>query len=120
LGNTAAFMMIKKEIFTKLGGFNETYKECFEDVELNVLCLSRRLKNYFVPEAVCYHYESQTRNQNTEKNKREGEDLLNRLIPFIIKNKRSYEYFENISATQLNNLLQQRQKETQHEIRHQL
>ena len=64
-------------------GFNETYKECFEDVELNVGCLSRRLKNYFVPDAVCYHYESQTRNEDSAKNEREGEDLFKRLIPFI-------------------------------------
>jgi len=111
LGNTAAFMMIKKEIFNKLGQFNEDYIECFEDVELNVTCLSKRLKNYFVSEAVCYHYESQTRNNDKEKNKRQGEDHFNRIIPFIINNKRSYDYFENISAEHLDRVIKKIKKE---------
>jgi GT2 family glycosyltransferase len=89
LGNTAAFMLIKKEIFNKIGGFNQGYKECFEDVELNIDCLNRNLKNYFVSEAVCYHYESQTRNKDPEKLQRESEDYVNRIIPYILDSERS-------------------------------
>jgi len=104
-GNTAAFMMIKKDIFNKIGGFNQGYKECFEDVELNIDCLSRNLKNYFVSDAVCYHYESQTRNKDSEKLKREGEDYVKRLIPYLIDNEKSYNYFENVSAKDLKFLI---------------
>ena len=42
-------------------GFNPTYAECFEEVELNLACLTHHRKNYFVGDAVCYHFESQTR-----------------------------------------------------------
>lgn len=104
-GNTAAFMMIKKDIFNKIGGFNQGYKECFEDVELNVDCLNRNLKNYFVSDAVCYHYESQTRNKNPEKLKRESDDYTKRIIPYIIDSEKSYNYFENVSAKDLKFLI---------------
>jgi len=106
-GNTAAFMMIKKDIFNKIGGFNQGYQECFEDVELNIDCLSRNLKNYFVSDAVCYHYESQTRNKDSKKLKKESEDYTKRLIPFIITNKKCYNYFENVSARDLDMILSQ-------------
>jgi GT2 family glycosyltransferase len=100
-GNTAAFMMIKKDIFNKIGGFNQGYQECFEDVELNIDCLSRNLKNYFVPNAVCYHYESQSRKNDPQKLEREHNDYVKRLIPFIITNKKCYNHFENVSAKDL-------------------
>jgi len=109
-GNTAAFMMIKKEIFNKIGGFNQGYQECFEDVELNIDCLTRNLKNYFVPDAVCYHYESQTRNKSGEKLKREGEDYIKRLIPFIITSKKCHNHFENVSAKDLEMIINQTTK----------
>jgi GT2 family glycosyltransferase len=100
-GNTAAFMMIKKNIFNIIGGFNENYIECFEDVELNVECLNRSLKNIFAADAICYHYESQTRNADPKKLTKESEDYMKRIIPFILKSKKCYNYFENISAKDL-------------------
>jgi len=96
-GNTAAFMMVKKNIFNMIGGFNESYKECFEDVHLNIDCLNRNLKNYFVSEAVCYHHESQTRNKDGKKWQNEIEDYTQRIIPYILRNKKTYNYFENVS-----------------------
>ncbi len=104
-GNTAAFMMMRKDMFEKIGGFNQGYQECFEDVELNIDCLTRNLKNVFVSDAVCYHYESQTRKQDPDKLKREGEDYTKRLIPVIITSKRCHNYFENISAAELEILI---------------
>tara|TARA_R110002051_G_scaffold325787_1_gene431303 strand:+ start:985 stop:2532 length:1548 start_codon:yes stop_codon:yes gene_type:complete len=110
-GNTAAFMMIRKTIFKTLGGFNENYNECFEDVELNIKCLNKRLKNYFVGESVAYHYESQTRKKDPNKLKRESEDYVNRLIPSIIKNTQCYNYFSNINALQLKHLIHNKFKQ---------
>jgi len=109
-GNTAAFMMIRKDMFNKIGGFNQGYQECFEDVELNIDCLTRNLKNVFVSDAVCYHYESQTRNNDPEKIRREGEDYTKRLIPLIITSKRCHNYFDNISAKDLELLIGQTMK----------
>lgn len=62
-GVTGAFLMMRLEDFNSIGGFDENFKQCFEDV---VLC--KRIKdkgmsiicNNFV-EAT--HYESQTRKQ---------------------------------------------------------
>lgn len=61
VGNTAALLMIKKSLFEKIGGFNEGYSVCFEDVELNLKMLTLNYKNYLCGEAVAYHHESQTR-----------------------------------------------------------
>jgi GT2 family glycosyltransferase len=61
VGNTAALLLISKNLFEKLGGFNELYAHCFEDVELNLQALIRRCTNYMCGEAVAYHLESQTR-----------------------------------------------------------
>ena len=96
LGNTAAFLLISKNLFNSVGGFNENYLECFEDVQLNIDCLNKGKKNIFVSNAVCYHYESQTRNKDQNKLNRESQDYSQRIIPYIIKNKKTYKYFTNV------------------------
>jgi len=83
LGNTGAFMMMNKNLFDSVNGFNEEYLECFEDVELNLNLILKGRKNYFVGDAVAYHYESQTRAQSADKNQRETEDYSKRIIPFF-------------------------------------
>lgn len=119
-GNTAAFMMIPKKLFNEIGGFNTEYRECFEDVQLNVECINRNKDNMFVGEAVCYHYESQTRNKSEDKLKRESEDYTKKLIPFILSNKKTYNYFTNIKAKDFEEMLRQArelQLSKQNEIR---
>ena len=117
LGNTGAFMMIQKELFQAIGGFDVTYRECFEDVQLNIECINRNRDNLFVGDAVCYHLESQTRNKSEDKLKRESEDYTKKLIPFILKNKKTYNYFNNIKAKEFEALLEQgRQQVTQKHI----
>jgi GT2 family glycosyltransferase len=69
-----------------MGFFNETYKVCFEDVELNFKCLLSGLTNYFDGRYVAYHYESQTREKNTETDVNMNNDLTQVLIPFANKN----------------------------------
>jgi GT2 family glycosyltransferase len=86
VGNTAALMMIRKKVFEKIGGFNEKYSECFEDVELNFECLRIGLTNYMDARLVSFHYESQTRNQDILKNKRTNNDYSNLLFPYFKKN----------------------------------
>jgi len=66
-GNTAAFMLVSKVLFEEIGGFNESYKECFEDVEFNLQCFLKNKKNYTNSNGVCYHYESQTRGQKVDQ-----------------------------------------------------
>lgn len=81
-GNTGALFMIKRKLFESIGYFNENYKSCFEDVELNISLLSSNLENYNNSNCVAYHYESKTRNRSS---KEEDEDYLNNLIPYIQK-----------------------------------
>jgi len=76
IGSTGALLMIRKKIFEKILGFNENYKECFEDVELNIVCESIGLKNIFDGTSVAYHYESKTRNKNKNKMINEYSDWL--------------------------------------------
>ena len=86
VGSTAALLIIKKDIFIKCGFFNENYTNCFEDVELNLKCLMLGLDNYCNSNLVSYHYESQTRNNDEEKSKKQLEDYNNLLKPFVINN----------------------------------
>jgi GT2 family glycosyltransferase len=104
-GNTGAFLLIKKELFQTIGGFNTNYRECFEDVELNIQCLNHNKENIFCGEAVCYHYESQTRNKDEKKARREYEDYSRMLIPFIVNNKKTYNYFDNIDSKNLERII---------------
>ena len=110
-GNTAAFMLMNKKLFDNIGGFSEEYNECFEDVQLNIECLTRGKKNIFLGDAVCYHYESQTRNVDGEKQKRESEDYTQRIIPYIIKNKKTYKYFSNVNPEVLTDILKKQENE---------
>lgn len=105
LGCTAAFLMINKKLFFNVGGFNEEYLECFEDVHLNIDCLKMGKKNIFCSDSVCYHLESQTRKKDDLKLKRETQDFTQRIIPYILKNNVTYDYFINIKRKDLENIL---------------
>lgn len=78
-GSTAAFLLISKVLFQKINGFNRAYQQCLEDVELNLACLKHNKINYLVNDAVCYHFESQTRQ---EKGVLTGDDYGN-LLKFL-------------------------------------
>ncbi len=86
MGNTAALMMIRKTTFQKIGGFNENYTTCFEDVELNLKCRLSGFSNYYDGSLVAYHYESKTRGKDSNNQKGEYEDYTKTLAPFIDKN----------------------------------
>jgi GT2 family glycosyltransferase len=85
LGNTGALMMIRKNVFNKIGGYNENYKTCFEDVELNLSARVHGFVNYYDGSLVSYHYESQTRGKSLENSAKEHRDYNEVLIPFIDK-----------------------------------
>lgn len=99
IGNTGAFLLISKELFKNIGGFNEKYIECFEDVELNLKCLVYGKDNIFVGDGVCYHYESMTRNNNNDKISRLQSDYINNLLPFLkinLANSRVSKFVKNL------------------------
>jgi len=83
-GNTAAFIMIDSKVFNKIK-FNETYLECFEDVELNLVIDKLGYNNYCNLDAVGFHYESSTRNKDKNKENRQNQDLK-KLLNFVKTN----------------------------------
>jgi GT2 family glycosyltransferase len=86
IGNTAALMMTPRKLFNDIGGFNESYLECFEDVEYNLMCIIKNKYNIYIGDKTAYHYESKTRNNNSNKIQKLQIDASERLIPFFKSN----------------------------------
>jgi len=84
-GNTAALMMIRKNVFESCGMFNENYVSCFEDVELNVKTKVLGFSNFTCSNCVAYHYESRTRNEDPEKMEKLRYDYEKNLVPLVIE-----------------------------------
>ena len=82
-GNTGGLLMIRNKLFNKVGLFNESYISCFEDVELNMICLAKGFENFNNGECVAYHYESQTRNDDPENMEKLEYDYKNNLLPSV-------------------------------------
>jgi GT2 family glycosyltransferase len=85
IGNTAGLMMIRKNTFINFGMFNEEFRHCFEDVELNLKLKLNNLTNQINSKCVAYHYQSQTRDiENTSEEM--NEDYINIIFPLIRDN----------------------------------
>jgi len=85
VGSTGALLMIRKSVFEKCEYFNENYVSCFEDVELNLKCLLLGYDNYYDGSLVSYHYESQTRMEDSENMNKLIQDYQKNLLPFVVK-----------------------------------
>lgn len=58
---TAACMMVKKQEFDAVGGFDETFCVAFNDIDLCMKLRAAEQKIVFTPYAQLYHYESKSR-----------------------------------------------------------
>lgn len=58
---TGACLMIKKELFDKLGGLDEKLAVAYNDVDFCLRLRRRGLLNVYVPQALFFHYESKSR-----------------------------------------------------------
>ena len=77
-GDTAACLLIRKEIYDEVHGLDESYAVAFNDVDFYVRVREAGYTNVFTPFAQLYHYESKSRGMedNPEKQKRfQGEVL---------------------------------------------
>ena len=77
-GDTAACLLIRREIYQELNGLDESYAVAFNDVDFCVRVREAGYTNVFTPFAQLYHYESKSRGMedNPEKQKRfQGEVL---------------------------------------------
>jgi len=58
---TAACMMVRRDVFAAVGGFDVRLKVAFNDVDLCLRLLERGLRNVVTPFAQLYHHESASR-----------------------------------------------------------
>jgi len=67
---TAAILLIKKDLFIKIGGFDDkNLKIAFNDVDLCLKCRSNSAFNIWIPTAELFHHESKTRSRNKSNTK---------------------------------------------------
>jgi glycosyltransferase involved in cell wall biosynthesis len=66
---TAACLVVRKETFKKIGGFNEALQVAFNDVDFCLRVREAGYRNIYTPYAELYHHESATRGHedNAEK-----------------------------------------------------
>jgi len=67
---TAACLMIKREVFSELGGFDEQYALAASDIDLCLKALSNDYLIVWTPYSELYHHESKTRGNENTKQKR--------------------------------------------------
>jgi O-antigen biosynthesis protein len=58
---TGACLMCRREVFEKIGGFDEQLAVAFNDVDLCLEIMRRGYRNVYLPHVVLYHYESKSR-----------------------------------------------------------
>lgn len=83
MGNTAALMMVRRQVFIELGMLNERYIECFEDVEFNMEAICVGLTNTYLDDVVATHHESLTRTKSQEAMKKLHHDYNTNLAPYF-------------------------------------
>ncbi|MEZ2301805.1 MAG: tetratricopeptide repeat protein [Microcoleus sp.] len=69
---TGACLMCRREVFEKVGGFDEQLAVAFNDVDLCLEIMRRGYRNVYLPHVVLYHYESKSRGveDTSEKQRR--------------------------------------------------
>jgi GT2 family glycosyltransferase len=62
---TGAFMMIKREVYLKAGGFDEDYFMFGEDIDLSYKLLNAGYRNYYYGESTMIHYKGESTVKDT-------------------------------------------------------
>ena len=68
---TAACMLVSKEIFQSVGGFDERFAVAYNDVDLCLKIAEAGYRNVWTPCAEAYHYESVSRGYESTPEKQE-------------------------------------------------
>lgn len=80
---TAAALLVSKEAFFAVEGFDERYVYGYEDVDLCLKLHKAGYENYFCPKSMLYHYEFGT--QQTDASKQVAERRRNNMLLFQAK-----------------------------------
>lgn len=78
LAVTGACMMMKRDLFQDVGGFDKEFDPGYQDVDIGIRLYERGYWNVYTPYAQLYHYESVTRfsDENREKLERDEENAV--------------------------------------------
>lgn len=63
---TAAMLLVRKDVFDEIGGFDEKFIVAFNDVDLCLRIRDAGYRNVFTPEVEAWHYESKSRGSDEE------------------------------------------------------
>jgi len=66
---TGACLMVSREKYDQVGGLDEEFKVCLNDVDLCLKLTDKKYHNIFTPFAELFHYESQSRGLDTSEEK---------------------------------------------------
>ncbi len=64
---TAAVLLVSRQIFEEVGGYDEGYNYGYEDVDLCLKIHYAGYQNYLAPAVVVFHYEFGTQNKDDQK-----------------------------------------------------
>lgn len=67
---TGAFMFIERELYNKVGGFDESYFMYGEDIDLSYTVLTAGKDNYYYPDTAIIHYKGESTVRDKEYMKR--------------------------------------------------
>jgi len=76
LAVTGACVMVNRERFIDMGGFDEQFDPAYQDVDLGIRLFEMGLYNVYTPYAQLIHYESVTRFNTKEKLERDESNAL--------------------------------------------
>ena len=93
---TGASIMVRKELFERLGGLDETYKNGFEDIDFCLKALKKGYKVIYNPRSILVHLESKSKGRfdcETENQRRYMERWSSIVRPDELEYKSLKEYF---------------------------
>lgn len=77
ISNTAACLLVPKNVYMELGGFDENYFYGYEDIDFAFKLYQNNYKSIFNPFALLFHHESATRVEDEdEKNRLNYENIM--------------------------------------------
>ena len=76
-----AFLLIKKQVFNRVGGFDETYFMYGEDVDLSYTLLQKGYKNFYLGAETILHFKG----ESGRKDKKYAENFYNAMYIFYNK-----------------------------------
>ena len=80
---TAAVLLVKKSVYLDIGGLDEDYFYCFEDVDFSLKLHKAQYDIYYCSSALLFHYESYTRVNKSGNIERNRKILINKWYNYL-------------------------------------